>query len=113
MNYRKERMQSLLREKLNNLILREVEVSGALVTITDIQITSDLDQATINVSILPKEKEGETFKILEGQRKSLRHMLIKKLNWRLIPELIFRIDSGAENAARVEKILLEEESQGN
>jgi ribosome-binding factor A len=106
-------MERLLLKELNIIIVKEMEIPGALVTLTDVALTSDLDQARIRISVLPKNKEREVLESLGKNRKSFRHLLVKKLSWRLIPELIFEIDEGVENAATVEKILLGEKDIAN
>lgn len=108
MQFRKERMQNLLRKELNNLLQREVETPGALITITDVSMTGDLREANVHVAIVPKDTERDIIKMLTEKRKMFRHMLIKRLPWKLIPALSFEIDSGAESAAAVEKALLDE-----
>jgi len=113
MSFRKERMTSVLREVLGDIIMRQIDATGLLITLTDVQISKNFDRANIFISILPKPKEEEIFKLIDKQRKFFRHLLVKKLNWRLIPELNFEIDYGIEQAANVEKILLREKSKEN
>jgi ribosome-binding factor A len=103
-------MVRLLSEKLNKLLQKELEVPGALVTITEVTLSKDLEHATAQIAVLPKEKEGEAMRLLDAERKHFRHLLIKELNWRFIPEILFELDHGAENAAQVEKALLDAEN---
>ena len=103
---RHQRVESLIRENLDKLILKELEFPGALVTVTSVDIQKDLDYALINISVIPGGKSAEVLKILEKNRRNLHHILLRKINIRPMPELRFKIDTGLEKAAEVEKALL-------
>lgn len=108
MRYRHEKLNSLIRDELSRLVARNLEFPGSLPTITEVGISDDLAHAEIKVSVIPSSKEKETLKILGTSADQLRHLLLKKLKIRAIPRLVFKIDKGPEKAARVEKILLED-----
>ncbi len=109
MQFRPARVSSLIREELSTLFVKELEFEGALVTITEVKVDKKLEYAEVRVSVLPIEKEEETLKILKGARSTLQHLLLKKINIKPMPHIGFKIDRGPENAARVEKRLLEDE----
>jgi len=111
MRFRRERMARIFLEALNKIFQRELEVPGALITITAVELSRDLARATARIAILPKEKEAAAMKSLAVARKHFQHLLTQALDWRLIPEILFELDQGAENAARVEKALLEAADQ--
>jgi ribosome-binding factor A len=94
---------------LNKLILREVEIPGALITITEAEVAKDLSRAVIKVSAYPSEKGPEVFKVLEKVRGRLQFLLGRKMNIRPMPQIAFKLDLGPEKAAGVEKALLEDE----
>lgn len=113
MYQRYQRVSSLIRKELNNIILKEVEFPlGVLVTITDVDVQKDLDYAVVNVSIFPSGKNQEVLKILVRNQRRLQHLLLLKINIRPMPEIRFRLDEGLEKAAEIEKKLLEIE-KGN
>ena len=113
MYQRHQRVESLIREELDKLILKELEFPGALVTVTGVDIQKDLDYAIINVSVIPNENEAEVLKVLDKSRKHLQHLLLRKINIKPMPEIRFKIDIGLERAAEVEKALLEIEKEKN
>ena len=98
-------------EELNNLILREVEFSGALATITRVDVQKDLEYADIFVAVVPKEKDKEAFLQLEKQRKRLQYLLLRRINIKPMPELRFQLDTGSEKAAETEKVFLKLEKK--
>ena|SRR3989338_429209 len=108
MKHRPERVSKLIMDELNKLILRHVEIPGALITVTDVEVLKDLSQAKIRFSALPSEKSETALKILGRASKELQYLLLKKLNIKPMPQIVFEIDYGLEKAAKVEKILLEE-----
>jgi len=105
--HRPERVGSLIREELSRLILREAEFPGALVTITEVVVDKKMEHAKVRVSALPTERVDGAIKILDGMIGNLQHLLNKKMQIRPMPRISFEADLGFENAAIVEKKLLE------
>lgn len=106
MLFRDERLSAQIRDELSSTILREMEFPGALLTITEVELTQKRDAANVHISVLPDEKATHVLKRLNGAAGMLRHFLLKKLTIKVIPELFFKIDRGAANAAAVEAALI-------
>ncbi len=111
--FRFQRVSSLIREKLSWIIEREVEVPGALITITEVDVTKKLDYAKVRVSVFPSEKAGDAIRELGRRAGELQHILNRTLNIKPMPRISFDLDRGPENAAIVEKILLKDEEGSN
>ncbi len=109
--HRPERISQLIRDQLSGLILRELEFPGALVTITDVEVTSDLERAKIKMSILPGEKSERVMMILGKAQPRLQFELLRKINIKPMPTIRFELDHGLEKAAAIEKDLLEVEKE--
>jgi ribosome-binding factor A len=109
--HRPERVGSVIREELAKLILREAEFPGALVTITDVVVDKKMENAKVKISAIPLERARGAIKVLNGMVGNLQHLLNKKMNIRPMPHIFFQIDGGLENAAKVEKKLLEVEEK--
>ena len=107
MNYRSLRVGKLIREELSVLILRELEFPEAIVTLTEVLVDKKLGIAKVEVSVVPSERAATALKLLNEHRARLQHLLLRKINITPMPHLRFEIDRGPENAARVEKTLLE------
>lgn len=108
MNFRTERVSGLIQEQLGLLLQREMEFPGALVTITDIEANKKLDNAIVKVSVIPKSQSSKVLEALDKEAPRLQHLLLKKINIKPMPRIKFEIDFGTENAAVIEKILIEE-----
>ena len=104
--FRSQRVSSLIREKLSWIILREIEVPGALITLTDVKVEKKLEQAVVKFSVIPSERAPEALKVLSAAAGKLRFILTREINIKPMPRIIFEIDRGLENAAEVEKLLL-------
>ena len=108
MNFRPLRVAQLIREELGKIIQRELEFPGALVTITEIEVTKKLETAHVLVSVFPEKETEAALRTLKTAKRELQHQLNRKLNIKPMPHIEFRADYGPENAARVEKTLLEQ-----
>lgn len=110
--YRDERLISLFREELNKLIERYLEVPvGSLVTLTQIDIHNGGANARVGVSVIPQKMEAGVIKNLNGFANELHYKLIRSMNIRTVPMPEFYIDPGAENAAKLEKIVMENKEE--
>lgn len=77
-----------------------------LVTVTAVDVTRDLRQAKVFVSILGTEAErAATFDALTAMTSHLRSRLARSLNLRVAPEISFRLDESVARAARIESLL--------
>ncbi len=106
--YRKDRVSELIRKNLAEILLRNIEVDGALITLTEVDVNKDLDRAISKISVIPSEKSDRVLEVLEKSRGYLQGILNDKINIRPMPKIVFKIDVGPEKAAGVEKKLLED-----
>jgi len=111
--YRPERVGGLILEELNKIILREFEFKDALVTFTRAEVPADLQRAIVGVSVYPSEKGEEVLRILRKFQKKFRYLLLKKMNIKPMPQIEFKIDTGYEEAAKVERGLLDEKAKNS
>ncbi|MFH1193351.1 MAG: ribosome-binding factor A [Candidatus Jorgensenbacteria bacterium] len=111
MNHRSDRVQSVIQEELGKILLRETSFPGALVTITSVQVDKKLETAKIRVGIIPQEKDAFVLDILKRFQGRFQHLLNITMNIKPMPRIQFEIDRGAENAAQVEKLLIEEDNK--
>ena len=114
---RTDRLNSLLREVIAEVIKREVKNPQIhdLSTITRVDITADLHYAKVYVSIIGDEAAKRT--TLEALRSAAGFIAVKsskKVVMRYFPTLSFILDEGVEKQMRIEELLQEiknEESQ--
>jgi ribosome-binding factor A len=76
------------------------------VTITDVRVTGDLQQASIFYTVLGDEEAREnTAKALESAKGLLRTEVGRELGTRIVPTLSFFVDALSETARNFEELL--------
>ena len=80
---------------------------GAMVTVSEVRIITDISIAKIYVSILPSEKAYAVMGILNENMKSYRGELGKIVakQFRIIPELVFYLDTSLDYAEHIDELL--------
>lgn len=110
--YRDERLISLFREEMNKIVERDLERPvGSLVTLTNIDIYNGGESAKVGVSVIPQKMEAGVIKNLNGFANELHYKLVRAMNIRTVPRPEFYVDPGAENAAKLEKIVMENKDE--
>lgn len=104
-----QRLNEQLKREISQIIRREVrDPRVGIVTVTDVEATSDLVMARVYVR--PMGDEPARSEALEGLRAAaphIRHQLGQTLRIRRVPELHFEYDETLERAMRIESILEE------
>ena len=104
---RSQRVADLVRAELARLVLIEAhdpDLKG--VTITDVEMPSDLRSARIYFSCLGTEAERELAEAaLDRAAGYLRREVTRRCGLRYAPELTFRFDETLERGARIEELL--------
>lgn len=107
MSRRSDRVADEVRKELSQLIFREVKDPRIkLVSVTEVQITSDLRRAVVRISALGEEQERlAAVEALRHARGFLRTELAHRLRLRVTPELVFELDRGAEHSQKISDLL--------
>ena len=105
---RQSKISRLLQKELANyFLINSQNYTGAMISVSEVRITPDLDEARIFVSIFPNEKRNEVFQKIEEDTKEIRIETAKKIRFQLrrIPELIFLKDETLDYAERIQQLL--------
>ncbi len=104
---RPSRVGEQIREDLTELLARQVHDPGiGFLTITRVQVTSDLQSARVYYTTLgDAQARKQTGRALGRATPFLRRQLGSRLRLRRIPELQFFYDENIERLDRVERIL--------
>lgn len=98
-----ERIKELVAAGLERLVK---DPHLGFVTLTDVRVTGDLQQATVFYTVLgDEEQRATTAEVLETYRGRLRSHVGKGLGIRLTPSLIFVLDAVPEGAAHLDELL--------
>ncbi len=105
---RTERLNDQIRMEISDILRAKVKDPRiGFVTVTSVDISPDLRQAKVYVTVLQMAASVEN-KDLEGLKKAapfIRGELGRRLHIRRIPELTFHLDQTIEEAERVLKLL--------
>jgi ribosome-binding factor A len=75
------------------------------VSVSDVEVTRDLDVATVYVTTLLADEGKVATKALNEMAKQFRHELSRGLTIRRVPELRFRYDDSMDKGERIESLL--------
>ncbi len=109
------RVAALIRREVSQLLIngiRDERVQLAMITITEVEVSGDLQHCKIFVSILGEEnKKNLVMSGLNAATGFLRGELGRNLHLRRAPEIVFQLDKGIEKGTSVLNLLerLEEE----
>ncbi|MBX3070011.1 MAG: 30S ribosome-binding factor RbfA [Thermomicrobiales bacterium] len=103
MSRRTRQVGDLLREELDDIIRQEVkDPRVAFFTITRVEVSPDIRQATAYISVLGTDDERQgTMAALESASGYIRHHLKPRLRMRQIPEIAFVDDRSMEYAQTI------------
>ncbi len=114
---RVERVAALIRRETSELLIngiRDDRVHQGMVSITEVEVSGDLQHCKIFVSIYGDDSQKqEVLAGLQAASGFLRGELGRRLQMRRAPEVVFQQDRGIEKGTSVLSLLnrLEEESQ--
>ena len=107
---RTDRIGAELRRELGLLVHAAVRDHGLpSVSVSDVEITRDLDWATVWVTALLPEQGLPAVKALNQISHEIRHALAHSgMRMRRVPELKFKYDDSVDKGERIESLLREQ-----
>ena len=105
MSERIKKVNSLLEHEISNIILRDFDFSGTMVTLTHVKATANLIEAKAYISVMPEEKIDTVLATLNKGVYEVQQKINKRLNMRPIPKIVFVKDEKIKEAARIEELL--------
>jgi ribosome-binding factor A len=75
------------------------------VSVSDVEVTRDLDFATVWVTALQGERSKEAVKALNELAMEFRRTLSRSMRLRRVPELRFKYDDSVDKSERIERLL--------
>ena len=106
---RVEKLSSLLKREISELLvngLRDERIHQAMITITSVEVSGDLQHAKIFLSLFGEEqKKAEVLIGLDEAKGFIRAELARRLQMRRSPDLVFKIDKGMTKGPSVLDLL--------
>jgi len=91
-------------DELSDLLLREVRDPrlGGLISITQVDVTPDLDNARVSVSVMADDAtQKDALRALNSAAAFFHRELKARIQMRRVPFLVFRLDTSIAEAAEV------------
>jgi len=107
--HRIERVNSLIRQEISDLLLQHIKdprLDGKFVTVNEVDTSADLKFAKIFVSSMDAgDEKDKVLKALSSASGFIRHELSKNLKLRYSPDLIFVWDDSIERGDHLLRLI--------
>jgi len=108
---RAERVSDQMKQEVADILMRKIKDPRiGFVTVTDVEVSDDLRNAKVFVSVYGAGKE-ETLKGLASASAFIRSELGRRMRMKFVPELLFRFDKTVEEGAHIMELLHEIEQE--
>lgn len=104
--HRQEKLNEQIKSEITEILrkVKDPRISGAFVSITEVDVTKDLSSAKVYFSVLNGDS-GDVKKGLDSASGFVRSSLATGLNLRTTPKLVFIEDDSTGRASRISEIL--------
>lgn len=106
---RQLRVAENLRHELSQIFtridIRDDDLKGAIITVSEVRTSPDMRNATVFVMPLGGQRAAEIVEALERHKKFLRGELSHRVHLKYMPELHFKLDESFDNSGRISDVL--------
>lgn len=104
---RVRKLQEFIKQEVSGMLMRGLKDPRiGFVTVTEVEVTGDLRQATIYVSLFVKDEEKKaSLQALRHAAGHIRSELGKVLHLRYTPEIFFDADTSLDYSMHIESLL--------
>ena len=106
-NMRAERVGEQMKKEIMDIVNNKVkDPRVGFITITDVDLTNDLSQAKVYLTVLGGEKKLMIrLKALDKAKGFIKSELGSRMRLRIVPELFFEYDESIEYGNKIEKMI--------
>lgn len=108
-----EKLQELIKQEMSKMLLTDLKDPRiGFVTVTEVEMTGDLREAKIFVSIMGGAEQVKSS--LEGLNSALgfiRREIGQRIRLRFTPEISFALDTSLDYSEHIQKLLLQVEGE--
>ena len=107
---RNDRVRKALIKEISEILRREIQepkFQDVLISVTDIDVSGDLQHAKVFVSIFKPtiEEQKELLKVLEEYTPKVRHLVGQRIRLRMTPSIKFLLDNSLERGSKITELL--------
>ena len=95
-----------MKQEISTIVQKDFEFKDMLVTVSDVEVTQDLREAKVFVSVLGGNMNSVLEKLSKG-KSNIQRQVNKRITLRCTPVLIFRGDTSAERGVTIVNLLEE------
>jgi len=112
---RQKKIGSLLQNDLVDILQGEVRKNGItnlIISVSKVNVTTDLSIAKVYLSIFPNEKAPELLNAIKTNTPLIKHDLAQRVKQQLrrVPNLMFYIDDSLEYIEKIDRALIDKEN---
>ncbi len=114
MSHRHQQIEATLKRAVQHVLARglsDPRADGAMITVTELSLGSDLKIATIKVSIFPEEREKLAMYALRHAAAHIRRQTSEEVALKQMPQLTFVVDAGLKKQGEVLEALARVEAE--
>ena len=115
MGTRPQRIQEAIRREISLIIQKEIrDPRLGFTTITKVEVSKDLKNATIYYSVFGSEKEAKnTHHALTSAEGYIKKLIGDRVKMKFVPDIRFKIDKSLEHTRKIYDILDQIKKEGN
>jgi len=107
---RQKKIGALLQNDLVDILQGEIRkngISNLIISISKVNVTSDLSIAKVHLSVFPSERGGEILAAVRSNAPLIKHDLAQRvrLQLRKVPNLVFYIDHSLDQIEKLDQEL--------
>lgn len=112
-NRRVERVAQAIKREIGEIILRELhDPRISFITVTNVDLSGDLKEAKVYISILGNEKSQKTnIHGLQNARGYIQGEIGRRLNMRYTPRLSFHLDDSLKKMTHINELITDVSSK--
>jgi ribosome-binding factor A len=100
------KVESLVMQVAASHLVQLMKKDAAKVTVTRVDVTPDIRNATVWVGVLGNEEEQKkVWPYVEATRAELQEAVAGSMMTKYVPRLTLKLDTGGEYAAKIDKLL--------
>ena len=104
MSIKEERTKDLYKRLASEFLIKNSNRTS-LITVTNIELSSDMKRAEIMISVMPKEKERVALLFANRLRGEFSDYIKAHSRLRMLPQIHFSADFGEQNRQRISELL--------
>ena len=103
-----EKLQELIKQEVGKMLLTDIKDPRiGFVTVTEVEMTGDLREAKIFVSIMGNDEQiKSSWEGLQSALGFIRREIGKRIKIRFTPEISFELDKSLDYSEHIQKLLL-------